>query len=563
MGISNEHFIQRDSTQWWLEDKKLDYVISTYTGYINGHSAFDFCLGKCLNDKLFKGKYAGMVPPREIFENTTENFKEALSRNWIETIVLLPFGEAAVLVNAKRRNKKTFKLIDCNNPLTRRTRIEEIVADNKYAISVDVKEAMENGYLKSILAPDLPERNGYEKMCLRDVITKIPRKVYNLDDFEDDEKVLAYIDRDETWYGNCWDENIKRRRINNLFGPAYFLNVDCLIVNSSGHVEPRKFDADNGSVFFEDGYAFSIDGFNNLTWVAEELNKKYIHHQLHPYGDNQMVPEPLTEEDYLNLVIYKEIENDLDVLDLDESDSEENTKTEEGPKDVNDSLEVGYVLKDGNIKYTILNFIAHGSFGYTYKAEMLKCSTGEKEIVAIKEFYPTGVMNCNRQNNRVVIDEYSHNDFMKYKEMFCSEPEFIMSIADVAENHVTEIKSIFEYEPTGTVYYVMKYYAGESLNDMILSNQIPSSEELIIEKIIRPLCKALHAMHSHNILHLDIKPDNIVIDENGKAVLIDFGTAQLYDKEGNLLSRVSSLMFQFLVQKRYGTSSKVLIIMSL
>ena len=40
-------------------------------------------------------------------------------------------------------------------------------------------------------------------------------------------------------------------------------------------------------------------------------------------------------------------------------------------------------------------------------------------------------------------------------------------------------------------------------------------------------------MESHMILHLDIKPDNIVIDENGEAVLIDFGVAQQYNDEGD------------------------------
>lgn len=40
-------------------------------------------------------------------------------------------------------------------------------------------------------------------------------------------------------------------------------------------------------------------------------------------------------------------------------------------------------------------------------------------------------------------------------------------------------------------------------------------------------------MEDHKILHLDIKPDNVVIDENGEAVLIDFGVAQQYDEEGN------------------------------
>jgi serine/threonine protein kinase len=82
----------------------------------------------------------------------------------------------------------------------------------------------------------------------------------------------------------------------------------------------------------------------------------------------------------------------------------------------------------------------------------------------------------------------------------------------------------------------MKFYAGESLDDMIKSDQVPTSEKLIIGKIVLPICKALNAMHSRRILHLDIKPENIVIDENGEAVLIDFGVAQQYDENGKLIS---------------------------
>lgn len=92
--------------------------------------------------------------------------------------------------------------------------------------------------------------------------------------------------------------------------------------------------------------------------------------------------------------------------------------------------------------------------------------------------------------------------------------------------------SLFDFEPTGTIYYTMKLYKGESLEKLINTKQIPVSEPLIINSIVIPLCKALHTMESHMILHLDIKPDNIMIDENGEAVLIDFGVAQQYNDEG-------------------------------
>ena len=539
LGVSNEHFLQRDSTQW-LNGKKIDYVISTYTGFINGESAFDFCLGKCLNDSEFKGRYAGMVLPKEIFEKETANFKEALKRDWIETIALLPFGEVAVLVNAQKDTelKGLIRFIDGTNPLAQSAPMQELIEDDMYADFIKVSNVKKKGYLKSLVVSELPEQDGYKKVRLGDIVSQIPRVVLNLDRVVEDQRVLAYINRNETYYGQLKpNENIERRSIHNLFNPAYRLDEDCLVVNASGPAEPRIFDADFGAAFFEDGYAFSLDGFNDYGWLITELNETYVRRQLHPYGQNDMVPEPVTEEDYLNLILYKEVSEDEDFdlselndLGLDDSD------TFELPEEGSDALPAGFELKDGNKKYTILNYISHGAFGYTYRAEMQNCTNGSKEIVAIKEFYPTGVLDCGRENNRVVYDPDFEEQFNNYKRMFRSEPDFILSMADTPDNHVTEVKSVFESEVTGTIYYVMKFYAGESLDDMIKSDQVPTSEKLIIEKIVIPICKALYAMHSRHILHLDIKPENIVIDENGEAVLIDFGVAQQYDENGKLIS---------------------------
>lgn len=521
MGVSNEHFLQRDSTQW-LTNKKIDYVISTYTGYIKGKTAFEFCLDKCLVDENFTGKYAGMVQPKEVFEKEMPAFKEALERDWIETIILMPFGEVAILVNANKAadNKKKICLINSTTPLTQKMKIEDLVDNDIFTEIITTYDAKKKGYLKSQIIGNVKNRNGYKKVRLRELVKKIPKKVYNLEKYENEKRVLAYIDHSETFYRYDWDENIKRKTISKLFSPAYLLDNDSLIVNQTGPTEPRLFNANKGSAFFDDGLAFSLNGSVNPDWLANELEETYVQKQLHPYGINAMVPEELTEEDFLNIIIYIEVE---DVI-------ADNEIKEDGT----DALEIGYTLIDDSKRYTILNFIARGEFGYTYRAEMLNIRTGEKEIVAIKELYPRKI--CYRINNMVIVDDEDMDTYISYQELFRSEPDFILSMSDVKDNHVTEVKSIFEYEPTGTMYYVMKYYAGASLHDMIIASQVPTSEPLIIEKIVIPLCKALNAMHSHNILHLDIKPDNIVIDENGEAVLIDFGVAQLYDTDGRLLS---------------------------
>ena len=495
-------------------------------------------MGKCLSDPDFKGRYAGMALPKEVFEKETPNFKEALKRDWIETIALLPLGEVAILVNARKAAdlKGLIRFIDGTNPLAQRASMQELIENDMYSMMIRVSNAKKKGYLKSLVVSELPEQDGYRKVRIGDIVSKIPRVVLDLDKIEKGQRVLAYINQDETYYGNSLNENIERRPIQNLFNPAYCLNEDCLIVNAAGLPEPRIFMTDYGAAFFEDGFAFSLGEFNDYWWLIHELNETYVRRQLHPYGMNLMVPEKLEEYDYLNLVLYKEIEGYQE-----EKAKEEEKKREKWLKDdaLKNSLPVGFIVKDGKTEYTIINFISNGSFGYTYRAEMHNLSTGLKEIVALKEYFPRQHLrgNCWHENGKVVYADEYEEEFKDCLALFNNEPEFISILNKHADHHVTELKSFFESIDLGTMFYSMKFYSGASLEDMIKADLIPSSEKLITEKIIIPLCKAMDVMHRNKILHLDIKPENVVIDENGEAVLIDFGIARQYDENGVLLTQ--------------------------
>lgn len=71
-------------------------------------------------------------------------------------------------------------------------------------------------------------------------------------------------------------------------------------------------------------------------------------------------------------------------------------------------------------------------------------------------------------------------------------------------------------------YYVMEYVTGTELQEAVKRAPIAVDE---ICRLMAPVCKAIHELHRHNIIHLDLKPENIRNRDNGHVVILDFGTA--------------------------------------
>ncbi|MCD7721579.1 MAG: serine/threonine protein kinase, partial [Prevotellaceae bacterium] len=86
-----------------------------------------------------------------------------------------------------------------------------------------------------------------------------------------------------------------------------------------------------------------------------------------------------------------------------------------------------------------------------------------------------------------------------------------------------------EFETNGTVYYAMDYISGGSLDDLIARRGRLSERETVA--FAREICSALQFMHGNGMLHLDLKPLNIML-RDGHAVLIDFGLSKQYNEQG-------------------------------
>ena len=219
-------------------------------------------MSKCFDTLADTGKFAGIVSPKDIFEHQSDEMKEALKRDWIETIVLLPFGEVAVLVNANKplKMKKQVRFYNLNHPMLRHRPIISVLSDDNYANFFKVSDIKKKDFLKNFLTSELPEREGCVIVKLSDFVSKIRKQTYSLSRVPEDQKVMAYIDRKQTYnmYKTVWMNDIDKKNISFLFAPAYHLSCDSLITNSKGKLEPRLFDADLGTAYFQDGYAFSI-----------------------------------------------------------------------------------------------------------------------------------------------------------------------------------------------------------------------------------------------------------------------------------------------------------------
>ena len=147
--------------------------------------------------------------------------------------------------------------------------------------------------------------------------------------------------------------------------------------------------------------------------------------------------------------------------------------------------------------------------------------------MAIKEFFLKEHCERDGSTSRVSMGTSgSQGLVMKFKEKFAKEAETISYIV-YRNHHIITIYDVFE--ENGTAYYVMEYLSGGSLSDRIPSGGLPESEAV---GYIRQVAEALAYIHQHNILHLDVKPSNILFRKEDEAVLIDFGISKHYDDEG-------------------------------
>jgi serine/threonine protein kinase len=175
-------------------------------------------------------------------------------------------------------------------------------------------------------------------------------------------------------------------------------------------------------------------------------------------------------------------------------------------------LAVGTRLSD----FEITGVLGEGGFGIVY----LAYDHALQRTVAIKEYMP-GVLAMRASNAGITLRSERHKDtFALGLKSFINEARLLAQF-----DHPALIKVYRFWEQNNTAYTAMKFYDGRTIKD-IVTNSPELVNEAWCRAVLRQILEALEMLYTMQILHRDISPDNIIVQENGDAVLLDFGSAR-------------------------------------
>ena len=180
--------------------------------------------------------------------------------------------------------------------------------------------------------------------------------------------------------------------------------------------------------------------------------------------------------------------------------------------------------------YRVIKRLAAGGFGVVYL-----CEDSEQHLVALKEYLPSSLAERSPGELTPRVKPEKQPLYRLGLKSFFEEGR---SLAQISHPSVVSVLNFFRENET--VYMVMNYLEGATLQDFIITSRDQRKQKVFRESTIRSLfdeiLRGLRIVHQHKMLHLDIKPANVFITDDNKAVLIDFGAArEVLNKEGNFI----------------------------
>jgi serine/threonine protein kinase len=184
-------------------------------------------------------------------------------------------------------------------------------------------------------------------------------------------------------------------------------------------------------------------------------------------------------------------------------------------KPARDSLPPGTRL-DG---YRIVKLLGSGGFSLIYLAE----DDDTHDEVAIKEYLPKEVGQRQGQAPVAAMSDETTDRFHRGLRLFYQEAK---ALATLRHPNIVNVRNCFL--ANNTAYLVMDYEPGKNLGRYIRKRQGGLSTSFLLT-VFPPLLDALELIHSHQHLHLDIKPSNVHLRPGGNPLLLDFGAVYHLD----------------------------------
>ena len=181
------------------------------------------------------------------------------------------------------------------------------------------------------------------------------------------------------------------------------------------------------------------------------------------------------------------------------------------PSQANCALPPGFQLD----QYRIERQLSLGGFSIVYLAR-----DAHGMAVAIKEYLPNSLALRKEGETEPQVSEEHRLAFRYGMKCFFEEGR---ALAKLMHPNVVRVLNFFR--ANGTVYMVMQFERGRTLHDYIRKHR-GEVKEMLIRAVFARMLNGLREVHAHKLMHLDIKPSNIYLRNDGTPVLLDFGAAR-------------------------------------
>ena len=529
------------------DDDKYDLVIMNsihFDKYKN--SDWHNCLKSIQNNLSETGRFYGLVEKKNLFTMLEKQklFQQTIKNKTLDSIILLPreYGCALVSISKAKKTPDEVSVVNLYNesikPHNRnRTCFEALMNKCKRIVQIeDLQRA--NFKIASLFEYELPEIDGFELQPLRKYLRRItPSSSFCVSNYSQEDSIqIITIDPKDPY--NPYRPTLEASFVDtfSIYHNYYYLDGNSLIVSCQGNLNARLFDGTAWPAYIKDVLAFSIQNGIVDKYIINELRKPYVQMQVEHWKGSPK--QHHCEDEILDLKIYIPKENIL------------NTEQEIVDKELNERiLPNGFILRNKEKKdeYEIIKCLGNGAFGITYLAQKRNYRKNEKSYVALKE-YMVQEAAMRRQgskrdsNHRVSMTLGSIKDIKSewnpfvYLIKFVEEAELMAYFKQFTDCRIVPSTEIFKDDRTNTYYNVMECYVNGTLTKELEKNGL-MEESKAIERIILPLARAVKTMHDNRWLHLDIKADNVLLDNEGYAMLGDLGISQQWDEEGNKLTK--------------------------